>query len=92
MKLYLILAGVFGAAVAQAQTSPAAAVKPVATTAATGSRQALAAKDSAPRHLSSEERAELRRQLYEYSRLSAKDRDDRRPPGERLQSQAYAKE
>ena len=69
MKKYLILASALGAAFAQAQGTPAAAVKQVSVTA---SPAVAPVAVSSPRQLSADERAELRRQLYQYRRLSAK--------------------
>ncbi len=72
MKKYVILAGVLGAALAQAQSTPAAAVKPVSVARATVSPAHAPAAVASPRQLNAEERAELRRQLYQFRRLSAK--------------------
>ena len=69
MKLYFALIALFVAAAGYAQSSvPSAQQVSDAHSAATAAGSAKAA----PRQLSAEQRAELRRQLYQYSRLHGK--------------------
>jgi hypothetical protein len=73
MKQYLILVGVLGSATAQPQGTPAPAKQVAVAHAAAAPAPAPApAKVAAPRQLSTEQKAELRRQLYQYSRVSVK--------------------
>ena len=70
MKPYLALIATLAAAVCHAQVSPAGSPPP-------DLRQVAVQKPSpaptvTPRQLSAQERAELRRQLYQYSRLAGK--------------------
>jgi hypothetical protein len=71
MKQYLVPILVLAAAVAQAQGSRQSDQK-VAVAAVPAQPSAATAKPSGLRRLSAEERAELRRQLYQYSRLAGK--------------------
>jgi hypothetical protein len=71
MKQYLILVGVLGSATAQPQGTPAPA-KQVAVASVAAAPVPAPAKAVAPRQLSTEQKAELRRQLYQYSRVSVK--------------------
>lgn len=70
MKQYLVPILALAAALAQAQGAPQPAQKVVL--AAAPQPVAGSAKPSGLRQLSAEERAELRRQLYQYSRPAAK--------------------
>ena len=77
MKQYLILAGLLSAAIAHAQEPQPVPKKVSDARAATAEPAAVPpaavpAKMAGPRQLSAEEKAELRRQLYQYSRLSSK--------------------
>ena len=73
MKQYLILAAFASAAVCSAQEAPPAAQR-VAEARPVAPATAVSASPYTPRKLSEQERAELRRQLYQYShsRLPAK--------------------
>lgn len=71
MKQYLVPILVLAAATAQAEGSRHPDQK-VAVATAAAQPSAAAAKPSGLRQLSPEERAELRRQLYQYSRLAGK--------------------
>ena len=66
MKQYLILAALVGTAVCSAQ-EPLPAVQRIAQARPAVTQTALSVNPSAPRQLSAEQRAELRRQLYQYS-------------------------
>lgn len=68
MKPYLALIALFAAAAVHAQSSLPAAQQVSDARAAT----AAASGKTAPRQLSAEQRAELRRQLYQYNRLHGK--------------------
>lgn len=70
---YLILAGVLGATFAQAQDTSVAAAKQISVARATVSPTVAPAAVARPRQLNAQERAELRRQLYQFRRLSAKE-------------------
>lgn len=72
MKNFLVLiAATTGCAVLDAQAAPAV-VQQVAMPAGASQAAAASSKAGGLRQLSAEERAELRRQLYQYSRLSGK--------------------
>jgi hypothetical protein len=72
MARYLILTALAAATLAQAQGSPPAAQQVADARAATSPRTAAPSKAATPRQLSADERAELRRQLYQYNRLQGK--------------------
>jgi len=66
MKQYLILAAFASTAVCSAQDPPPA-VQRVAESRPATPQATVSAKPSNPRQLSDQQRAELRRQLYQYS-------------------------
>jgi hypothetical protein len=68
MKQYLALIAVLAAAACHAQSSgqPPPGLRQV------GAQKPLSGPSATPRQLSAEERAELRRQLYQYSRVAGK--------------------
>jgi hypothetical protein len=70
MKQYLALTATLGTAVCLAQVSPAGS--PPLDLRQVAVQQPSPAPDVKPRQLSAQERAELRRQLYQYSRMAGK--------------------
>jgi hypothetical protein len=70
MKQYLALIAILAAAACHAQSPPASQsnsdIRQVS------AQKPLPAPSVAPRQLSAQERAELRRQLYQYSRVAGK--------------------
>jgi hypothetical protein len=72
MTRYLILTTLAAATFAQAQGGPPSVQQVADARVATSPRAAAPSKAAGPRQLSADERAELRRQLYQYSRLQGK--------------------
>jgi len=70
MKQYLALIATLTAAVCHAQAAPAGRPPPDVRQVAV--QKPAAVTEAAPRQLSAQERAELRRQIYQYSRVAGK--------------------
>jgi hypothetical protein len=70
MKQYLALIAFLAAAACHAQSAPAG--QPSSETKKMGAQMALPLPSVPPRQLSAQERAELRRQLSQYSRVAGK--------------------